>query len=570
MVQTLKEKIVETLLAKNLLTQKQLDEALKTQKQQGGKLSSILIKLGFVAEKDIAYVLSQSLNIPTINLEKYKVDPALIELIPKQTAYRYEAIPVSKMEKTLTIAMADPLNVFALDDLSSLTGFQVRAVIATSKEILEAIERSYTTHTHAALEEVVGDMLKPDELTTHVLESKTLDTVELKHMVNEVPVVKVTNMILAEATKLKASDVLIEPLESLTRVRYRIDGLLQEARTLPKNMHDAVITRIKVMSELNISEHRLPQDGRFKLKYKDRYVDFRISVLPSSYGEKASMRILDKAQVTLDIEKLGIEGSSLKEINTAAMRPHGMILSCGPTGSGKTTTLYSILKKIDSPDRNIITVEDPVEFDLAGINQVNARPEIGLTFGAALRSILRQDPDIIMVGEIRDYETADIAIKAALTGHLVLSTLHTNTAPGAITRMVNMGIEPFLIASSVVLIVAQRLIRVICPKCKEHYEIDEAIKKEFDLSKIKQTVFYRGKGCEACLGTGYKGRTCIVEAVALDAKVRLAVMNKASEHEIKAIARQNGMETLREAGLNKAMNGITSLEEVIRVSVADK
>ena len=570
MAQTLKQRIANALLEQKLLKKEQLDEALNIQKKRGGKLIQILIELGYIKEQDLVSILSQNLNIPTISLEKYKIDPSIIELIPKEIAHRYEIIPVSKIEKNLTIAIADPLNVFTIDDISSLTGFQIRVVLATTKEILDAVEQYYITHTHKALEKVVKDMEEPESITTEVIEAKRMTAAELRKMTEEVPVVKLTNMILSEATRLKASYILIEPLEDATRVRYRIDGLLQEARTLPKSVHDAIISRVKVMSELNIAEHRLPQDGRFKLRLKDRFVDYRISILPSSYGEKASLRILDKSQVTLDVEKLGFTGKSLDELKKAAMRPHGMILVCGPTGCGKTTSLYSILKYIDTPEKNILTVEDPVEFDLKGINQVSARTDIGLTFAKTLRSMLRQDPDIIMVGEIRDYETADIAIKAALTGHLVLSTLHTNTAPGAITRLVNMRIEPFLISSSVILIAAQRLIRKICTKCSDVHEMSDSVRGEFGIPKDSNDKFYKGKGCDFCLGTGYKGRTCIIEAVALTAKIRTLVMDKTSENRIKEEARKEGMITLREDGVNKAKKGITTLEEVMRVTVADK
>ncbi|MBN1405187.1 MAG: Flp pilus assembly complex ATPase component TadA [Candidatus Omnitrophica bacterium] len=567
MAQTLSQKITDALLERKLLKPEQLDKALKLQKEQGGKLSQILLDLGYVKDKDIVAVLSQHLNIPTLSLEKYKIDPSLTDLIPRHVARRYEVIPISKIEKNLTVATADPLNIFAIDDITSLTGFQVRVVITTSKEILDAIEQYYPTHTSKVLEEAVKDMEKPNVITAEMLEQKTASATELRQMIDEMPVVKVTNMILSEATRLKASDILIEPLEDATRVRYRIDGLLQEGRTLPRNMHDAVISRIKVMSELNISEHRLPQDGRFKIRFKDRYVDYRISILPSSYGEKASLRILDKAQVTLDVEKLGFEGYSLDELKKAAMRPHGMILVCGPTGSGKTTSLYSVLKYVDSPEKNILTVEDPVEFDLAGVNQVNAKPEIGLTFAKTLRSMLRQDPDIIMVGEIRDLETADIAIKAALTGHLVLSTLHTNTAAGAITRLTNMGIEPFLISSSVVLIASQRLIRKICVKCREPYEIEPAVKKQLGLSASDK--FYKGKGCDSCFGTGYKGRVGIIETIPLTQKIKTLIMDKSSEHIITDQARKDGTITLREDGIVKAKAGITTLEEVMRVTIGE-
>lgn len=570
MARTLKQIIADTLLEKKLVTKKQLDEALEIQKKQGGKLSKILTKLGYVKEKDLVSVLSQSLNIPTISLQKYKIDPSLTQIIPRQIAQRYEIIPISKIEKNLTIATADPLNVFAVDDITSVTGFQVRLVMATSKEILDSIETNYAGQTHQALEKIVKDMEKPDDITTELIAEKSMTVSELRRMTEEVPVVKVTNMLLSEATRLKASDILVEPLENATRIRYRIDGFLQEARSLPKSMHDAIISRIKIMSELNIAEHRMPQDGRFKVKYKDRMVDFRISILPSIYGEKASIRILDQSQATLDVDRLGFEGQTLEQLKKAAKRPHGMILVCGPTGSGKTTSLYSILKFIDTPEKNILTVEDPVEFDLAGINQVNAKPDIGLTFALTLRSMLRQDPDIIMVGEIRDGETADITIKAALTGHLVLSTLHTNTAIGAITRLVNMGVEPFLISSAVVLIAAQRLIRRVCTRCKAPYEPPEPIKKELVLLKDSKNTFYRGKGCDFCLGTGYKGRVGIIEAVVITPGMRTLIMDKAPERKLKEQARKDGMISLREDGMKKARSGRTSIEEVMRVTIADK
>ena len=395
-------------------------------------------------------------------------------------------------------------------------------------------------------------------------------TQDLVRLTQEVPVVKVTNMILTEATKLKASDILIEPLENELRVRYRIDGVLQNARVLPKSMHEAIISRIKVMSELNIAEKRLPQDGRFKIRSGNRFIDFRVSILPTSYGEKGGLRILDKSQATLDVTKLGFEGKALADLKDAAMRPHGMIMVCGPTGSGKTTTLYSVMKDVDSPDKNIVTVEDPVEYDIKGINQVNARPEIGLTFAAALRSILRQDPDIIMIGEIRDFDTLDIAIKAALTGHLVLSTIHTNTAPGAVTRMVNMGLEPFLISSSVVLIAAQRLVRKICTKCKQPYKIDDDTKKRLGISSTTASMFYKGKGCELCFETGYKGRIGIIETMLLTPEVKKLIMDKASEHDIEEQAKASGMVTLRQDGMAKAVKGITTLEEVLRVTVGEE
>ncbi|NQT95314.1 MAG: Flp pilus assembly complex ATPase component TadA [Candidatus Omnitrophica bacterium] len=568
MVLSLKDRVTKKLLESSIIDQAQLDKALQFQKEKGGKLSQILIDLGYVKQKDLLVTLSQDLNIPLINLSKYNIDPTIIEMVPREIARHYQLIPLSKMGPTITIVVADPLNIFAIDDIKSLTGFDVRLVLADTDDIISAIEQYYGKHTHKEIESVVEEMGEPRIVLSG--EEKDLSPQRLIKLTQEVPVVRVNNMILAEAVQLKASDVLIEPMEQETRVRYRIDGLLQNARTLPKSLHEAVVSRIKIMSELNIAERRLPQDGRFKLKIKNRFIDFRVSVLPSSCGEKVALRVLDQQQATLDVEKLGFTGKALEDVKTSAMRPHGMILACGPTGSGKTTTLYSILKYIDSPEKNVITVEDPIEFDLKGINQVSARTEIGLTFAAALRSMLRQDPDIIMVGEVRDFETLDVAVKAALTGHLVLSTLHTNTAPGAITRMVNMGLEPFLISSSVIMIAAQRLVRQICEKCKEPYEIDDEFRNSIGIEDKSLKKFYKGKGCKFCLGTGYKGRIGIIEVLTLDKEIKKLIMDKGSEHELKQLARSSGMLTLREDGIQKAKEGLTTLEEIIRVTVADR
>lgn len=564
----LKDRISKKLLESGLIDQGQLDKALQFQKEKGGKLSQILIDLGYIKQDDFLLALSQDLNIPLINLSKYNIDSTIIDLVPREIARHYQLIPLSKMGPTITIAVADPLNIFAIDDIKSLTGYDVRLVLASSQEIMTAIKNYYGRHTHTEIETVIKRMESPEVITT--VEARGSTPQELVKFTQDVPIVRVTNVILSEASQLKASDIFIEPMEEKTRVRYRIDGLLQNARILPKKMHEAIISRLKVMSELNIAERRLPQDGRFKLKIRNRFIDFRISILPTSYGEKAGLRILDKDQVSLDIKKLGFSGKGMEGLRQSAERPHGMILICGPTGSGKTTTLYSILKLIDTPGKNFITVEDPIEYDLKGINQVNARADIGLTFAATLRSMLRQDPDVIMVGEIRDYETLDIGIKAALTGHLVLSTLHTNTAPGAVTRMINMGLEPFLISSSVIMIGAQRLLRRICSRCLEPYEIDETVRKTVGINDKNLTTFFRGKGCKLCFGTGYRSRIGIIEVLILDADMKRLIMNKASEHELKEQAQASGMITLREDGILKAKEGLTSLEEVVRVTASDQ
>lgn len=569
MVLSLKDRITSKLLEGGIIDQQQLDKALSYQKDKGGSLSQILIDLGYVKQEDLLVALSQDLSIPLINLSKYNADPTVIELIPHEIARHYELLPISKMGPTITIAVSDPLNIFAIDDIRSLTGFDVRLILADTESIKAAIEQYYGKHTRQEIETVVKKMGEPEALAT-TSEGEEVTTADLVKLTQEMPIVRATNMILSEAVQVKASDILIEPMENNTRVRYRIDGLLQEARTMPKTLHEAIISRIKVMSELNIAERRLPQDGRLKLKVRNRFIDFRISILPSSYGEKAGIRVLDQSNATLDVAKLGFEGKALDNLKVNAAKPHGMMVVCGPTGSGKTTTLYSILKLLDSIDKNIVTVEDPIEFDLKGINQVNAKPDIGLTFAAALRSILRQDPDIVMIGEIRDFETLDVAVKAALTGHLVLSTIHTNTAPGAVTRMVNMGLEPFLVSSSVIMIAAQRLVRKICDKCKESYEVDDAIIKTVGIKESISKKFYRGKGCKFCLGTGYRGRVGIIEVLTMDSDIKRLIMDKATEAQIKAQAKKTGMITLREDGISKASQGLTTLEEIVRVTAGDQ
>jgi len=399
-----------------------------------------------------------------------------------------------------------------------------------------------------------------------------VDSERLFKIVEEAPVVKLTNMILEGSIKSKASDVLIEPMEDALRIRYRIDGVLKDVESLPKNMHDPIVSRIKVVSQLNIAERRLPQDGRFKLKINDNEVDFRVSILPSSRGEKVALRVLDKSGAMLDIEKLGFEKDTLKTLTKCASQPHGMILVCGPTGSGKTTTLYSLLKYVHDPEKNLITVEDPVEYQIQGVNQVTVRTEVKLTFASSLRSILRQDPDVIMIGEIRDFDTVDVAIKSALTGHLVLSTLHTTTASGSVVRLINMGVEPFLISASLISIVSQRLIRKLCPKCREAYKpSDSAVSKlGLDGKKLKDVTFYRPKGCDQCLSNGYKGRIGICEVLTMSPAIRDMILKKGKESEIKELARKEGMRTLREDGLLRVLAGVTRLEEILRVTVADE
>ncbi len=564
----IKERLSEILIKKGIISEDKLNQALQVQKEKGGSLGDILVSQGAINQRDLLAILSQELGIPPISLSKFKIDPEISKFIPKKIAVNYQIIPVSKMGNILTVAMSDPLNVFALDDIKTVTGMDISPIITTSDDIKAAIEQHYGSQATSAIEDLVKETnielisMRKDDESPYDLKDAAIDT----------PVVKLTSAVVLDATKSRASDILIEPMEDRLRIRYKVDGIFREAQSLPRSIQSAMISRIKVMSNLNIAERRLPQDGRFKIRVQDREVDFRVSTVPTAFGEKVALRILDKSQAMLDIEKLGFEKEPLEELKKASKRPHGMILVCGPAGSGKTTTLYSILKSIDVPEKNFVTVEDPVEYLLPGINQVNINTEIGLTYAACLRSILRQDPNIIMVGEIRDLETVDIAIKAALTGHLVLSTLHTNTATGVIMRLVNMGVEPFLISSSVALVAAQRLVRRVCPRCKEPQEIHKSMLEKLKI-KIPAGVdakFYKGKGCDYCFKTGFRGRIGLIEAVAMNAELRELVAKRAHENQIYEAARRAGLVTLRESGLRKVFEGITTLEEILRVTLGEQ
>ncbi len=570
MAQSLKQKMLEVLTRSNFLTKEQLDEAIEMQKTSGRRLSEVLTMMGFISQKDLVIVLSQSLNIPPINLAKVKISPDVVQIIPRASAEKYQAIAVSKIGKVLTVAMVDPLNILAIDELKVLTNYELKVVIADEEKLKNAIKTYYESTSNEQMQGIIEDVKGMDmEIIEEKSEEVQVNTQQILNDVEDAPIVKVTNMLLSEAIKYQASDILIEPQEKTLRIRYRLDGILKEFPSPPKSMQESIVSRIKVMSVLNIAEHRLPQDGRFKIKVLDREVDFRVSIMPTSHGEKVALRVLDKTAVVLDIDAMGFEPDPLKKMKELAMEPHGMILVCGPTGSGKSTTLYSILRYVDDPEKNLCTAEDPVEYQMSGINQVNVHPEVGLTFAGALRSFLRQDPDIIMVGEIRDTETLDISIKAALTGHLVLSTLHTTEAAGAVTRMVNMGIEPFLITSSCLMVCAQRLVRKICVHCKESYPIIDEVREKFKIPD-KYTELYRGKGCDKCSNTGYKGRIGLCEVLLLTPEVKSLIMHKAQEGIIKAKAREQGMKTLRENGIVKALKGITSLEEITRLTVDDE
>ena len=563
----------EILLRDKLITPENLNRAIEEQERSGGELSRILLKLKLVPEDQLSVVLSEALQLPLINLNLFRIDPSLFKLIPKETAEKSLLIPISKLNDQLTIAMVDPLDILTIDNIKAMTSMSVSVVLARPREMRAALERSYVKNNSSDIEDIFQEMKDTKEAESLEIIKDHPKKSTIEDFSQEAPIITLANSIIHQAVAAKASDVFIEPMETCLRIRYRVDGFLREIDRMSKELHFPLISRIKVIASLDIAEHRLPQDGRFRIITKENQeIDFRVNVLPTAMGEKIVLRVLDKNQDMADIDKLGFEPDSLSRLKDCCHRPHGMILACGPTGSGKTTTLYAVLKYIDSPGRNIVTVEDPVEFQMKGFNQVNIRTEFGLSFPAALRSILRQDPDVILIGEIRDSETLDIAVKAALTGHLVVSSLHTTTGPGSITRMINMGIEPFLITSSVVAIVAQRLVRRVCQKCREPYHVTDEIIKEFKLKEIllnQKTQFYRPKGCDQCLNTGYKGRVGITETLVLTNKIKELILISASESEIKNAARSQGMTTMREDAVIKASQGLTTLEEVTRLTAPD-
>ena len=564
----------ELLLKANLISQDQLKEALKHQKEKGAKLGETLINLGFVSEEDITECLSQQFGVPSINLAHFDIDPTVIKLIPPDVARKYNILPVNKTGATITIAMADPTNVFAMDDIKFMTGYNVEPVVASELGIKNSIDNYYGSTASLELKKVMEDLQTAEQTDLEVLEDEEeLDVAALADSAEEAPVVKLVNLILSDAIKRGASDIHIEPYEKEYRVRFRIDGILYEIMNPPLKLRDAITSRLKILAKLDISEKRLPQDGRIKLKMKlnerNKELDFRVSILPTLFGEKIVMRLLDKDNLRLDLTKLGFEPESLAKFEEAIFKPWGMVLVTGPTGSGKTNTLYSALSKVNSPEVNIMTAEDPVEFNLPGINQVQMKEQIGLNFAATLRSFLRQDPNIILVGEIRDFETAEIAIKAALTGHLVLSTLHTNDAPSTINRLMNMGIEPFLVATSVHLIAAQRLVRRICQSCKEEVDIQPQALLNLGYRKDELGTFkvFKGRGCDKCNNTGYKGRVGLVEVMIVDDEVRDLILSGASAMDLKRVAADRGMISLRRSGLYKIKDGITTIEEVVRETV---
>ena len=607
-------KLGDLLLKAKLVTQDQVDAALKSQREEGGKMGEALVRVGAVTENDITATLSQQFGVPSIDLASFEIDPAVIKIVPGDVARKYGVIPVNKTGATLTIAMGDPTNVFAMDDIKFMTGYNVEPVVASEVALRKAIDRHYGTPrsvvlrektrsslghppTEGSMEEVMAssaltddDMagiglgeINMDEITgveagadVDVLkgeEGEEIDLIDLAKSSESAPIIKLSNLILIEALKAGASDVHVEPYEKEFRVRFRVDGILHNIMALPMRTRDPLISRLKIMAKLDISEKRLPQDGRIKIRLRveerSRDLDLRVSTVPAQFGEKVVMRLLDKTQLQLDMTQLGFEAEPLRRFKDSIDRPYGIVLVTGPTGSGKTNTLYSAIAQLNDPTVNILTAEDPIEYNLSGINQVQMKEQIGLTFASALRSFLRQDPDIILVGEIRDFETAEIAVKAALTGHLVLSTLHTNDATSTISRLMNMGIEPFLVATSINAICSQRLVRRICTACTEEVETPPQmlIQIGFAPDEIKALKIKRGRGCDRCGNSGYKGRVGLYEVLHFSDEIREMILSGATTLELKRKAIEEGMVSLRSSGLQKIRGGVTTLEEVLRETV---
>src|SRR6266851_261384 len=591
-------KLGEILVRENLISPQHLRQALDYQREHGGRLGFNLVKLGLVSDDTITAVLSRQYGIPSVNLELFNIDDSVLRLIPQEVAQKYSVLPLSRVGATLTMAMVDPTNVFAMDDIKFMTGLNVEPVVVAEASVQTAIAKYYSSSREIELAVVASDVsveslngngfsqadlvsldsLDFDQETlaseVEVFEDNDeIDLSSLTRMSEDAPVVRLVNVLLVDALRRGASDIHVEPYEKELRIRFRIDGVLYDVMHPPLKMRDALISRIKIMAKLDISEKRLPQDGRIKIRVKvdsrSRELDFRVSTLPTLFGEKVVLRLLDKEKLMLDMTNLGFEPESLVKFQRNISKPYGMVLVTGPTGSGKTNTLYSALQSLNTVDTNIMTAEDPVEFNLPGVNQVQMKEQIGLNFAAALRSFLRQDPNIVLVGEIRDFETAEIAIKAALTGHLVLSTLHTNDAPSTISRLMNMGIEPFLVATSVNLICAQRLVRKICSNCKEVLKVPEQAMLDagYTQEEIKTTEIFHGKGCGTCNKTGYKGRVGLYEVMEINDELRELILVGASALELKKKAMDNGMLTLRRSGLTKVALGMTTIEEVVRETV---
>ena len=564
-VKTFGEKIADALVEDGLLTAKQVEELVEKQKKEGVRLIKLVVDKAYVTEADLTVCLGRVHNVPPVNLARTGIPPEVFDLVPRDLASRHKLIAVSRIGGRLFVAMADPLNVVALDDVRRITKLEVSPMIAPEKAIVDKInnigsqQSSMEEFLKAQEGEDAGDLQITQE------EAEKLDIGALATMGEEAPVIKLANLILVNAIRERASDIHIEPFEKMVRLRYRTDGALVDQPSPPKSLYVALISRLKIMSNLDIAERRLPQDGRMRVKVSGKDIDLRVSLLPTVHGEKCVLRILDKSNLSASIDKLGMDPATLKRFKAAVAAPHGLILVTGPTGSGKTTTLYSALNELNSPEYNIVTVEDPVEFQIPGINQVPVKKEIGLTFASSLRSILRQDPDIVMIGEIRDTETAEIAVEAALTGHQVLSTMHCNDAPGAIARLDDMDIEPFLISSAVILSCAQRLMRRICPTCKEPVKYPDKMYEDLDLeaTQWKDVPLFKGRGCERCKGSGYSGRYAIIEVMTVTDEIRKLVIKRASASELGKVAVAEGMRTLRMVALDKVREGTSTLEQVL-------
>jgi type IV pilus assembly protein PilB len=568
--QPVNRRLGDLLVGEGLLTEEDLRRALSEQKGTSEKLGSILVRLNFIGEEQLIGFLSRQYGIPSITLSQLDIDPEVLRLVPAQLAKKYEVIPIKRTGNALTLAMSDPTNVFALDDVAFLTNLQVLPVVASQGSIRKAIDRTYDSQT-TAITNVLSE-LDSDVATVQLIgdDEGSVSVIELKESADEAPLVRLVNMVLVDAIQKAASDIHWEPYEKVFRIRFRIDGVLHEMLTPPKRLEPAILSRLKIMANLDIAERRLPQDGRIKLRYNNRDIDFRVSILPTIFGEKAVLRILDKESLKLDLTQLGFDEWSLSQFQAAIRRPYGMILITGPTGSGKTTTLYSAIHTLNAPDVNIMTAEDPVEYNLKGVNQVQINEGIGRTFATALRSFLRQDPDVILVGETRDLETAQISIRAALTGHLVFSTLHTNDCPSTVARLTDMGIPPFLVSSALLLIVAQRLARRVCADCKEPYDADEAALVPYGHvpTGIGRTSFSRGRGCQGCNFTGMKGRVALYEVMPVNEEIQDLILHNAATADLSAAARKHGVKTLRQGGLLKVLDGTTTVEEVLRVTLA--
>ncbi len=568
MARTSRVSLTDVLLKEGFVKEEDLKKAEQYQRDKGGVLSYILVKLGLVTEEQIVVGLAKQLAIPHMKLANYRLDPGVVELLPERIIRKDKVIPLSQSGNTLTVATADPLNVLIIDDLKAITGCNIQTIVATPSEIEQVIADYYSTRASMSLDKLIAQSEKETGVEI-VRDERAMDLDSLIREAEEAPIIKIANLILSRAIRERASDIHIEPFEKKVMVRYRIDGILYPIITIPKKMQNAVVSRIKILSELDIAEHRLPQDGRFRVKAYKRDIDFRVSTVPTRFGEKVVLRLFDKAQLMgLTIDKLGLEKNVLEKYQRTIRQPYGMIVLTGPTSCGKSTSLYAAIRAINSTDQNILTIEDPIEYEAEGINQVQTHEEIGLTFSRALRAFLRQDPDIIMLGEMRDLETADIGIKAALTGHLVFTTLHTNDAPGAIARLINMGVEPFLVSGALSFVGAQRLMRRVCKNCASSYHPSKRLLAELEIEDEadKDLVFFKAKGCPLCNNTGYRGRMAVMEALEMDDDIRELILRKAPEIEIRKNAISNGMIPLRKNALTKLVRGETTLEESARVA----